>query len=112
MAQVDQEQKEALKKLRKQRKKWIKKASAVMKTQKKAIQAITAQLQDDVGTVPAIADATGISPDKVLWYIAALKKYGKVVEGEKDGGYFKYIPVEGALEDAADNGREELHDTV
>jgi hypothetical protein len=27
---------------------------------------------------------------EVLWYLASLKKYGEVFEGEKDGGYYRY----------------------
>ena len=41
-------------------------------------------------TVPEIAGASQISTSQVLWYIMALKKYGLVVEGAKDGDYFKY----------------------
>jgi hypothetical protein len=26
----------------------------------------------------------------VLWFIATLKKYGEIAEGDKDGGYFRY----------------------
>jgi hypothetical protein len=28
--------------------------------------------------------------DKTLWYMATLKKYGQIVEGPKDGAFFKY----------------------
>jgi len=109
MSQIDQEQKskkEALKTLRRERKEWVVKASDTMKTQKKAIKAIKEQLKNNVSTVPLIAQATGISTDEVLWYIAALKKYGKVVEGEKDGAYFRYLPVEDAQEEEANHGVE------
>jgi hypothetical protein len=27
---------------------------------------------------------------EVLWYVATLKKYGEILEGPKDGGYFRY----------------------
>ncbi|MCK5635154.1 MAG: hypothetical protein KAI06_08700 [Anaerolineales bacterium] len=110
MSQVDQDKKEkkaALKKLRNERKEWIRKASAQMKAQKKAIKAIKAQLQNDAGTVPLIAEATGIPADEILWYIAALKKYGQIIEGEKEGGYFRYVLVEGALEENSNNDLEE-----
>jgi len=41
-------------------------------------------------TIPEIANASQISTSQALWYIMALKKYGLVVEGPKDGNYFKY----------------------
>lgn len=90
--------KEALKKLRQERKQRIKEIAAVMKVQKEAVKAIKAQLQNDVGTVPRISQGTGISADKVLWYIAALKKYGEISEAEKDGDYFRYVLTAGLPE--------------
>ena len=97
MSQIDpdkKEKKEALKTLKKERKEWIIKASGVMKAQKTAIKAIKTALKNGKGTIPAIAEATGIPADKVLWYIAALKKYGEVTEGQKESGYFQYILAE------------------
>ena len=82
--------KAALKALRKERKAFIKAATAKMKGQKKTIQSITDQLQGGARTIPDIAKATGVSTAEILWYVATLKKYGKVKEAEKDGGYFKY----------------------
>ena len=46
--------------------------------------------------MPELAAATGMPADEVLWYMAALKKYGEVVEAEKCGGYFRYTLVGGA----------------
>jgi hypothetical protein len=37
-----------------------------------------------------VAEGTGMPSCKVLWYIATLKKYGEVLEGEKVGSYFRY----------------------
>ena len=114
MSQIDpdkKEKKEALKTLKKERKEWIVKTSGVMKAQKKAIKAIKTELKSNVGTVPLIAEATGISTDQVLWYIAALKKYGKVVEGEKDGGYFQYILVDDTREEESNNDIEKSLET-
>ena len=28
--------------------------------------------------------------DETLWYIATMKKYGQIVEAEKEGAFFKY----------------------
>jgi len=98
--------KDAMKRLRRERKQKIKTIVATMKAQKKAVKAIKEQMKNDVGTVPQIARETGISPDKVLWYIAALKKYGEISEAEKDGGYFRYVLTAGPPEETA-NGQPE-----
>jgi len=47
-------------------------------------------MNTEAKTVPEIAQATEILPSQVLWYVATMKKYGLVSEGEKDGDYFKY----------------------
>jgi predicted transcriptional regulator len=83
-------EKEAMNKLRESRKASIQAATSRMKTQKKAIKAIKDQLENHALTVPEIAAATGAAAAETLWYIAALKKYGLVIEAEKDGSYFKY----------------------
>lgn len=86
--------KDAIKRLRQERKKKIIEIATLVQSQKNDVKAITEQMKNDVGTVPSIARETGISPDKVLWYIAALKKYGEISEAEKDGGYFRYVLTE------------------
>ena len=83
-----------MKRLRQERKKKIIEIATLVQSQKNDVKAIKEQMENDVGTVPQIARETGISPDKVLWYIAALKKYGEISEGEKDGGYFRYVLTE------------------
>ena len=91
---IKKKKKEAMKELRSHRKGWITNASKIVKEQKKILKAIKEYLGNQPATVPEIANATGISPDKILWYLATLKKYGDIIEGEKDGGYFRYILVE------------------
>lgn len=93
------EEKEAMKRLRAAREQTIKAAAARMKKQRKAIKAIREQLEDKAGTVVEIAEATGIDSSQVLWYLAALKNYGQIVEGEKDGSYFRYQLTVGAAEE-------------
>ena len=85
-----QARKEALKKLRESRRQTIENASRRMKAQKKIIDAIREQLQEGGRTVPELAEGTGISTSEVMWTIAALKNYGEIAEGEKDGSYFRY----------------------
>ena len=92
------EKKEAMKKLRKSRKHIIKATSTRVKENRKAIKAIKEQLQDEARTVPEIAGATGLASSEVLWFIATLKKYGEILEGDKDGGYFRYYLAEAASE--------------
>jgi hypothetical protein len=93
---------EELKSLREVRRGMIKKATARMKEQRRQIRAIREQLAGGPRTVPEIAEATGIGPAEVLWFVATLKKYGEILEDVKDGGYFRYrlAPRAGA-EDSA-----------
>ena len=62
----------------------------LIKEQNAHIKKIKAHMEDPGRTVPEIAAATGLDPDKVLYYISALKKYGIALEGEKAGDYFRY----------------------
>jgi predicted house-cleaning NTP pyrophosphatase (Maf/HAM1 superfamily) len=82
--------KAAMRDIRAQRKKFITAASVIMKTQKKEINTITEFLKDQAGTIPEIANAIHMPSDKTLWYMATLKKYGQIVEVEKQGAFFKY----------------------
>lgn len=105
MSQEDngrKENKAALKELRAARKEQIQKTTARVKAQKKALKAIRAHLEKGPATVPEVAAAAGMPTDEVLWYLAALKKYGEIVEAEKDGDYFQY-----ALPEKAGASREE-----
>ena len=90
------EKKEAMKKLRESRKDIIKATSARVKENRKAIKAIKEQLKGEARTVPEISGATGLASSEVLWYMATLKKYGEIVEGDKDGGYFRYYLADAA----------------
>ncbi|SHF94802.1 hypothetical protein SAMN02745206_02964 [Desulfacinum infernum DSM 9756] len=82
--------KEVMKALRAARQETIRRVSAQVKEQKKIIASITGELKKGPRTVPEIADAVGLLPREVLWWIASLKKYGVVLEGEKQGAYFAY----------------------
>jgi len=104
MSQEDidkKEKKAAMKKLRAARKEWVVKASGRVKVQKKALKAIKGHLEKGAATVPEVAGATEMSADEVLWYMAALKKYGEIVEAEKDGGYFRYALSEGTAQEVS-----------
>jgi Fic family protein len=82
--------KEALKKLKVARKEQIAATTARMKEQRQAVKAIKEHLEGAELTVPEIAAATGLPVSEVLWYVATLKKYGEILEGPKDGSYYRY----------------------
>ncbi len=84
------QKKQAMKALRQSRQQWIAKAANQVKQQKKELKAIRTQLAAGVGTAPEIAQATQMQTADVMWYLAALKKYGEIVEAQKDGSYFRY----------------------
>jgi predicted transcriptional regulator len=100
--EMKKKKKEAMKQLRGDRKKWITQVAAMVKEQKKALKAIKGQLENQPATVPEISEATGIPSDRVLWYLATLKIYGGIIEGKKDGSYFRYELVENATEEAVE----------
>lgn len=98
--EIKKKKKEAMKQLRSDRKEWTTRASTMVKEQKKILKAIKGHLESQPATVPEISEATGVSSDSVLWYLATLKKYGDINEREKDGGYFRYELTESAVEKA------------
>lgn len=90
MSEQKNTNREALKRLRQVRKASIDKARGMIKDQNRVIKSIKALITTEGKTVPEIAHASQISTSRALWYIMALKKYGLVVEGSKEGDYFKY----------------------
>jgi DNA-directed RNA polymerase sigma subunit (sigma70/sigma32) len=100
--EIKKKKKEAMKKLREDRKEWITKASTIVKEQKTILKAIKGHLDNQPATVPEISKATGIPSDRVLWYLATLKKYGDIIEEDKDGGYFRYVLAESEVEKTAE----------
>ena len=97
--EIMKKKKEAMKQLRGDRKEWITMATNVVKAQRKEQKAIKKHLENQPATVPEITEATGIPSDRVLWYLATLKKYGDIIEGEKDGSYFRYVLTKSAVEE-------------
>lgn len=87
---IEMTDQEALKKLRQERKGFIDQAKNLIKEQSSIFKKIKEELKGDGKTVPEIASVTGLSSSQVLWFVMALKKYGQVIEGLKDGDYFKY----------------------
>ncbi len=80
----------AMKRLRETRKDKIAQVAAVVQRQRKEIQALKALLREGGQTIPQLAERTGLPSSEVFWYVTALKKYGEILEGEKQGSYFLY----------------------
>ncbi len=80
----------ALKILREKRKETIARVSAIIKRQRKDIQALKTLLREGERTIPQLAEIMNRPSSEVFWYVAALKKYGEIFEGEKVGSYFLY----------------------
>jgi predicted transcriptional regulator len=87
---MNEEQKAAMKALRRERKTWVQQAAAKVKEHKGALRDIRTQLRETPRTVPEIAEGTHLSPSKVMWYVASMKKFGEILEADQDGSYFRY----------------------
>jgi DNA-directed RNA polymerase specialized sigma subunit len=82
--------KETLQALRKERKHFIERARKSIKENNKVLKSIREQITAQPRTVPEIAQALAMDTAEVLRFISALKKYGEVMEGPKNGDYFRY----------------------
>lgn len=82
--------KETLQALREERKSHIEQARRSIKENNKVLKAIREQLAAEQATIPQIARALSMDTGQVLLFVSALKKFGEVVEGPKEGDYFKY----------------------
>jgi hypothetical protein len=91
--------KDAMKALRAERKAWIEAASVLAREAKTATAAVRQALAAGPETAPGIARASGLSPDKALWIVASMKKFGQIVEAEKDGGFYRYALADGPTPD-------------
>lgn len=76
--------------LRLERQAQIAAAKERIKEQGRVLKLINRHLEGGPDTVPGIAQATGLNTGEVLWYLMAMRKYGLAMEGEKQGGYFRY----------------------
>jgi DNA-binding transcriptional ArsR family regulator len=71
-------------------------AQTELKEQRAMRKRVKDRLRAGPATVPELAEATGLPSATVLQQIAAMRKYGSVVEAEQDGNYFRYRLVEEA----------------
>lgn len=91
--------KEALKALREKRRAWIDAASGLARDAQKAVKAVHEALAHGPDTPPGVARTTGLPPDRALWILASMKKFGQVVEADKDGAYYRYALAQGPQAD-------------
>ena len=82
--------KQAMKRLRETRKHAVDRARKTIKSQTRIIKSIKEQLADGPKTVVEMAQALRMDTAQVLLFVSGLRKYGEVIEGAKDGDYFKY----------------------
>lgn len=101
------ELRELLSRLREERGATVEGAVARNKARQAARKKVRAAMIAGATTVPAIADTAELGPSEVLWHIAALRKYGELVETGQEGEYPTYAlkPDESvAAKDAAAKG--------
>jgi len=95
MTTIDKEKAKArtkmLANLRKQHRDSVKEAQVLLKEQQSKRKAISRAMQGAPKSVPQIAEASGIPAHEVLYYVAAMKKYGDVVEAGLDENYEYYL---------------------
>ena len=82
---------ETLKRLRNERSEHVKAANAASGVVRAERKKIVADLANGPMRVRQLAAATQLPTDRVLWHVAAMRKYGHVTEmPEKDGDYYTY----------------------
>ena len=85
---------EILKQLRTQHAASVERTQALLKEQKKMQQVLLAALKEKPKTIPELAADTGLPSERVLWFMAALRKYGVVVEKGMSEDYPLYEKAE------------------
>lgn len=85
---------EVLKQLRTKHAESVERTQALLKEQKRMQQELCTLFRERPRTVPEVALATGLPTEKVLWFLAAMRKYGIVVEAGMCGDYPLYQKAE------------------
>jgi predicted transcriptional regulator len=85
---------EILKQLRAEHAASVGRTQALLREQKKMQQELLAALKEKPKTIPELAADTGLPSERVLWFMAALRKYGVVVENGMSGDYPLYEKAE------------------
>ena len=78
--------------MRKEHRDSVQKAQDLLKAQQSARKALERVLTGGPHSVPQLAQAVNMPAHEVLWYVAAMKKYGIVAEAGTDesGDYYLY----------------------
>jgi predicted transcriptional regulator len=79
-----------LKRLREVHPESVERTQALFREQKQMQRAICKFIRDTPRTVPEIAAEIGKPAHEVLWFVAALKKYGILIEAGMRGDYPLY----------------------
>ncbi len=79
-----------LKKLRAEHAASVERTQILFREQRAMQQSICQLIRETPKTVPEIANAIGKPSQEVLWFVAALKKYGIVIEAGMCGDYPLY----------------------
>jgi hypothetical protein len=89
---------EMLADLRNQHRERVKQAQALLKEQQTARKALSRSMQGEPKSIPQLAAASGLPAHAVLWHVAAMKKYGEIVEAgmDEDSVYYLYTLAEEA----------------
>ena len=86
--------KETFKSLRAERGAVVQTVTEQNKRRQAARRKIRAVLAEGPATVPALAAACELPSSEVLWHVAAMRKYGELVEDAQEGDYFTYRLVQ------------------
>jgi predicted Rossmann fold nucleotide-binding protein DprA/Smf involved in DNA uptake len=88
--------KDLLKRLREERGERFQQARAENKETRQVRATIVKVLGAEPRTVPELADELGLPTEQVLWHVMAMRKYGRVLEDEQEGDFFRYrlVPEE------------------
>jgi predicted transcriptional regulator len=79
-----------LKELRAKHQTSVDRTQTLLKEQGKIERAILKLIKDESMTIPAIASQVELPPNRVLWFVTALKKYDLIREDGMDGEYVQY----------------------
>ena len=85
---------ELLKKLRAEHADTVEKTQLLLKEQKRIQREVCKFIRENPKSVPEIAEEIGLPTSEVLWYIAAFRKYGIVVEDGMCDDFPLYRKVE------------------
>jgi len=87
---------ETLKRLREDHAATVEHTQVLLREQKQIQREICQAIRENPKTVPEVSAAISRPAHEVLWYLAALKKYGIVVEAGMCGDYVLYQGVKEA----------------